>query len=312
MSGPSPTGPHSLAIARGRAYDLLGGLFRRGPVRVDHLRQVAALKEFVPYDANDDAFAEHYRVLVQEVPPFESVFLEPLALLGGVCSSEVRTHMARGGFTPDDSDAEPDHIGTELAYLAHLCGAEADAWHDGLEGVARRLQALQREFLALHLMRWLPALVVALGQVDTGLYVHAGRLVLTMAADHLGEGLPEDDLPELEDILSNERTGLRQVGDFIAVPRNLGALPTPQWIRGVGRGAGAASGFGKRGMLFENLLQTAVRQGRLGALMAELDTALEALQDESAALPGGARWARRVGESRQMLARMEAARVAAG
>jgi hypothetical protein len=311
----TPHDPRAQAIARGRAYDLLGGLFRRGPQRLDHLRAIDALAPFVPETIDDDVLAEHYRLLGQELPPHESVFLEPTALLGGGRSRDVRQSMAQGGFSPDDSDAEPDHLGTELAFLAHLCGAEADAWRDGEERVARRIQSLQREFLGLHLLPWLPPLVVALDQVDRGegrgLYAAAARLTLELAVDHHGAPLPEVALPPLAPILDQPKTGMRQIGDFLAVPANLGALPTPSWIRAVGRRAGVSSGFGKRGMLLESLLQTAVRRGELGVLLGVLDEELAALQEATAALPLGGAWAARLGESRGLVGRMAGA-LAAG
>ncbi len=295
------------AIARGRAYDLLGGLFRRGPLRRDHLARVAALAPHVPARVDDEVMAEHHRIFGQQIPPYESVFREPTALLGGGISSDVREQMAAGGFAPDDSDAEPDHVGTELAFLAHLCAAEADAWQDRMLAVAPRLQALQREFLALHLLPWLPAFVVAVRQVDHGLYAAAAALTLELAVDHHGTPLPTVALPVPAAVLDDPKAGLRQVGDFLAVPANLGALPTPGWIRAVGRRAGVSSGFGKRGMLLESLLQTAARRGETDALLVVLDEELGALQTATAALPLGAAWAARLGESRALVGRMAAA-----
>lgn len=308
MPDPSPpslaSAARDAAIARGRAYALLGDLFRRGPQRLAHLGAVAALAPHLPGACDDEALAAHFRVFGQELPPYEGMFLHERALLGGPRTSAVRQAMAEGGFTPDESDAEPDHVGSELAFLAHLCGAEADAWRDGLDTAARRIQALQRAFLRLHLLRWLPALVVAIEGVDDGLYAAAGRLALALAVDHLGEPPLDEDLAEIPDILSREKTGMRQIGDFLAVPLNTGALLTPAAIRGVGRAAGVPAGFGKRGMLLENLLQSAIRNGRLPALLAALDAHLEAQGAALAGVPGGGPWARRIGESRGMVERL--------
>jgi TorA maturation chaperone TorD len=268
---------------------------------------VAALAAHLPAACDDDAEAEHYRVLGQELPPYEGVFLHGRALLGGPRTSAVRTAMAEGGFTPDESDAEPDHVGSELAFLAHLCGAEADAWRDGLETAAQRIQTLQRAFLRLHLLRWLPPLVVAIEGVEGGLYAAASRLALGLAVDHLGEPPLDEDLAEVPDILSREKTGMRQIGDFLAVPLNTGTLLTPTAIRGIGRAAGVPAGFGKRGMLLENLLQSAIRNGRLSPLLAALDAHLVGQAAELESVPGGSPWARRVGECRSMVGQLVAA-----
>ena len=62
---------------------------------------------------------------------------------------------------------EPDHIATQLRYIAWLSGAEADAWRDGSQRAAelgRRTQTFVRE----HVLTWLGALVVAIQSVRAG------------------------------------------------------------------------------------------------------------------------------------------------
>ncbi|MEC7949423.1 MAG: molecular chaperone TorD family protein [Myxococcota bacterium] len=308
-----PENRRSHAIARGRAYALLGDLFRHGPRRLDHLRAVDALAPHLPSACDDDAMAAHFGLFGQELPPYEGVFLDERALLGGPCSRAVRDAMTEGGFMPDESDAGPDHIGSELAFLAHLCGAEADAWRDGQDDAARHVQALQATFLWRHLLRWLPAQVVAIETVDSGLYAAAGRLSLALAVDHLDGPPSGDDLARVPEILEEAKTGMRQIADFLAVPLNTGALLTPASIRSLGRRAGVPAGFGKRGMLLENLLQTAIRNGCLPALLASLDGHLASQAAALQATVGGGPWMRRVGETRQMIARMvEAASAPAG
>lgn len=297
------TARRQAAIARGRAYDLLGGLFRRGPTRLEHLRAVAALAPHVPEVVDDDVQAAHFGLFGRELPPYEGVFRDERALLGGEATTAVRRAMTAGGFSPDDSDAEADHIGSELAFLAHLCGAEADAWRDGLDSTAERIAALQQDFLTLHLLRWLPPFVVAVEDADRGLYAEAARLVLALAADHAGEPL-ETDLPEVPNILANEKTGMRQIGDFLAVPVQVGALASPTQIKAMGRAAGVPAGFGKRGMMFENLLQSAIRNDRLPELLGAVDGWFAEREARLAALPGGGPWARRVAETRAMVGRI--------
>lgn len=305
-----PQTRRSHAIARGRAYALLGDLFRRGPKRLDHLGAIDALAPHLPSACDDDAMAAHFGLFGQELPPYEGVFLDKRALLGGPSTHAVREAMTEGGFVPDESDAEPDHIGSELAFLAHLCGAEADAWRDGHDAAAHHIQELQGAFLRRHLLRWLPALVVAIETIDAGLYAAAGRLSLALAVDHLDGPPSDEDLARVPEILDEEKTGMRQIGDFLAVPLNTGAMLTPASIRSLGRRAGVPAGFGKRGMLLENVLQTAIRNGRLPALLASLDSHLASQAAALQATIGGGPWMRRVGEARQMVARMAEAAAA--
>ena len=238
-----PDSPRLRAIARGRAYALLGDLFRHGPRRLDHLRTVDALLPHLPPACDDESLAAHFGIFGQEVPPYEGVFLHERALLGGPRTGAVRQAMADGGFTPDESDAEPDHVGSELAFMAHLCGAEADALRDGLDTTVARLQSMQRAFLRLHLLRWLPALVVAIETVDAGLYAAAARLALDLGVDHLGGPPLDEPLASVPDILSREKTGMRQIGDFLTVPLNAGVMLTPTAIRDIGRQADVPAGL---------------------------------------------------------------------
>ena len=209
--------------------------------------------------------------------------------------------MADGGFTPDESDAEPDHVGSELAFMAHLCGAEADALRDGLDTTVARLQSMQRAFLRLHLLRWLPALVVAIETVDAGLYAAAARLALDLGVDHLGGPPLDEPLASVPDILSREKTGMRQIEIFSPFPeRRRDATPRRS---GTSDGRRTSPQASESGMLLENLLQSAIRNGRLPLLTA-LDAHLGAGFTHLQGLPGGTPWAVRVEECRAMVSRI--------
>jgi len=296
----------SVAIARGRAYDLLADLFLSGPRRLDHLRCVPMLAGHLPGACDDDALAWHHTVLSQQVPPFAGVFLHEKGLLGGDSADEARSAMKAGGFAP--RECEPDHLAASLQFLAWLAGAEADAWRDGQATIAAQLQGRARAYIETQLLRWLPPFVVAVQAVDPGLYGSAARLVVELVADQLAR-LPEAfALPvQSRAILDEPKAGLRQIADYIAVPVNAGALLSPHWIRTVARETQTSTGFGSRSMRLEGLLKTAARRGEVAPVLERLTAALEDLEARTVALPAGAPWAQRLAHTRSVVGRMQAA-----
>lgn len=63
--------------------------------------------------------------------------------------------FSRDGFQPGPA-LPPDHLGTELAFMANLCGREREAWNQG--DISRAVHWLQeqRRFLVDHLAQWIP------------------------------------------------------------------------------------------------------------------------------------------------------------
>ena len=266
-----------LAVARGRAYDLLADLFEHGPRRIEHLRAVEALAPLVPETCDDTALAEHHRVLSVEVQPFASAFLEPDRCLGGEVTRRLADRVAIEG--------DPDALWTQLRWLALLCGAEADALRDGVE-VDVGLQA----FLAEELLPWLPALCWALPE---GLYRAGAALLLELAEAH-GDRPVEVRLAPVEDLVAEPSTGLRQIADYLATPARCGAWLAPWRLRRI---SDLPRGFGGRARLLENLLQGAVHHGALDGLLA-------AVQAEFSTVPGA--WAERAAHT---LAQLEVVRL---
>ncbi len=285
------------ALARGRAYDLLASLFREGPLRMEHLRSVEALAAFVPECVDEAVEARFHRLFRIEILPYESVFLAPQRVLGGERTAALWDSMRSAGFTPD---AEPDHLSTQLAFLTWLCGAEADAWRDGLTDQALAVDGLARDFLRQHLGAWLPPFVIALQELDTGLYGAAAGLLLQLTSTHM-EGQPKDELPPAEELLAQPKTGLREIAEWLATPARSGVWLSSAKITATARGRDLPRGFGKRAAMIENLLHTAVRHDALPELVRDIDSGLNLRQERLKTLPGGAVWAARVGHTRSQL-----------
>lgn len=285
-------------VARGRAYDLLGDLFRVGPERLQHLAAVQALAPFVPERVDDDVRAAWHGLFANEVTPVASAFLEPSGCLGGDLTAALWDAMRAGGFVPS---TEPDHLGTQLAYLSWLAGAEADAWRDGEDARAQEISDRARAFLADHVLTWLGALVVAVQSVDAGLYGAAAGLVYELASDHAGAVPVTPRLAPRQDVVGDAKTGLRQISDWLARPARSGVLLAPAVLTRIARSMELPRGFGNRGRLVENLLHAGVHHGRLPELLQALDAELLAAERRHLALRGGAVWAERLRDTRRQL-----------
>jgi TorA maturation chaperone TorD/Pyruvate/2-oxoacid:ferredoxin oxidoreductase delta subunit len=85
--------------------------------------------------------------------PYESVYREGRTM--GETTLDVRRRLAEEGLAPN-SQRLPDHVGIELAFMAHLAAREALAWDAGEGDMARRLLQEQETFLSGHLGAWLP------------------------------------------------------------------------------------------------------------------------------------------------------------
>ena len=85
--------------------------------------------------------------------PYESVVREGRMM--GETTLEVRHCLAVEGVAPRGRDL-PDHVGIEMAFMAHLAAREALAWEAGEEDVAWDLLQKQERFLREHLGAWLP------------------------------------------------------------------------------------------------------------------------------------------------------------
>lgn len=73
----------------------------------------------------------------------------------GEATVDVRHRLVAEGLAPSDQTL-PDHIGIELAFMAHLAEREALYWADGDKDSAEDYLAQEESFLRDHLTAWLP------------------------------------------------------------------------------------------------------------------------------------------------------------
>jgi TorA maturation chaperone TorD len=319
------------ALARSRAYDLFGRLYREGltPTVMPAVRAVPDFAEAVPdpFDA-DAAAADHYDLFGLNVFPYASFFLDASGRLGGPVTDLVRHQLQRVSLAPDDDAESADHLGHELAYLALLAGAEADARADGVDAEVQRMQHVQRQFLDGHLLWWLPPFVRAVRQHKQPFYATLADLTWDLVVDHraalsgppAGTITPQPDAPPA-DLLDDASTGLKDIARVLMTPVWSGLVLSRDSITRLGRSEQLPRGFGDRTQMLTNLLRSATEYDGLKPLLKRLVQEVDAwatYYQSLADLPGEWRtnvarfWQDRLITTRTSLTRMQHASASPG
>ena len=285
------TSSYELALARSRGYDFLSHLWLHG-VTPDVAEIVALVPELsaalgaAPVDL-DQLAAAHQQILGFDVFPFQSIFLDPSGLLGGAETDRVLNSYLAAGFAFATADTAGDHVGHQLAFLSFLAGAEADAWEDGVAATAQRIQGVQAAFLGQHLLRWIAPLVLAVKQQAHPLFTALADLTLAQAADHtqdLAAAVAVDllapdaifALPGPPDLLADEKTSLKDIGELLLRPVHSGLYLSRDDLARLGRSLDLPRGFGDRGQMLTNLMRAAVTYDLWETLIREVRGLAEA------------------------------------
>lgn len=177
--------------AHARALQLLGRLWVE-ELRLEDLPLLAALPELA--DSLDRAgsadltelAAEHQRLFGFNLPPYESVFLDPSGMLDAPATARLRVLYRDAGWAPPAGlrAAADDHLGLQLLALADMATG-------GQEALAKRL-------LTEHLALWAPLCVAALRRLQPHpFYQTLGALSLGLLLNALPDTIVDPQLPEL-------------------------------------------------------------------------------------------------------------------
>jgi TorA maturation chaperone TorD len=307
----SPLSASQMALARSRLYSLLGRIHLKG-VEEEDLDRVHAIPDLAtvipdPFQP-DEAAADHQHLFGFNVFPFESIFLDVSGLLGGDVTDGVVASYQAAGFGGWETSEGADHIGHELSFVGSLCGAEHDAWEDGLPAVARRMAGLQAEFLDRHLLRWLPPLALAIRAHDHPFYTAMVDLTLELATDHWGGAAGNSkvifELPALPDLLEDEKTGLKEIAAYLLVPAYSGLYLSRDHIGRLARRHRLPRGFGGRQNMLLNLLRSAASYEGTGAILAALQVLADGWAGKYEEMPAGKPWGKRARRTAELLAEM--------
>jgi len=309
-------------LREGRTADLARlWLAEVRPGDAEAIVAVPALERVLPALDPDGVTAlavEYQRLLGFGVPPYESVFVDPSAMLLAPATARVAASYRQAGWEPprDARAAAEDHLGLEL-----LAWGECLADGRGDEAVF---------FLMRHLALWVPAFALSFGSLDPHPFYRALAEVTVEAV--LG-GLPPGALPEGSDpfpelppppvYLASDPPAERHrrheapdgpgLGDIVGrllVPREAGLYLSREDILRAGRSADLPVGLGERRQMLGALLRLAGQYEALDPLLAALDAPFAAAErycaDLAARHPAwagyGAAWRGRLSATRALLA----------
>jgi TorA maturation chaperone TorD len=310
--------PHAEAQARGRLYALLSRLILYGPdtALVALLSRLLELEQGAAEDGREDpdALAAAYENLFGfNLYPYQGVFLTADGLVGGAEADRVRQAYAAAGWSPL-ATVSPDHLGQELAFLAHLYTDLAR--QTSVAALPEAARAAPQRFLAEHLACWLPPFVLAVRRRGQALYTAVCDLLLELAVSDLPDGAvtmpaPGARLPDVPP-LDPAQAGIREIATFLLCPPYSGLYLARDDLADLGRRHGVAAGVGERARILNGLFAAAGAQGAVTALVADLTSFAQSWRDAYAALgadlpqltPWLAPWQTRAAATLALLARL--------
>ncbi|MCC7020465.1 MAG: molecular chaperone TorD family protein [Ardenticatenales bacterium] len=285
------------------------------------LRRTPGLAEHVPSGGGDsgdgggdgvrhDLAVAWLDLVSRHVPPHESVFVDPTAMLDAPSTARFRATLARCGWSPPPGlrVPAPDHLGVQLLALADLGGGATAVLTD-------------------HLVVWLPIFADALAHADIHpLYAAAARQTLDTVLS-LADDLPLSTLPpstaavlpilpprqifrgndsglgiaagfdvETGDEDATDGAGrasdggpdpaagvrLRDILDALLIPRDAGLYLTRTEIAASATALGLPIGMGDRRMMLRGVFEAAGRHDAVAALLDALDARWAAAQSRHA------------------------------
>jgi TorA maturation chaperone TorD len=194
---------------------LLGGTWLN-EVRQEDVRMLAALTDLgqhLPQDTGGllELAVEYQRLFGFNLPPYESIFVDPSALLGAPAASLVQATYQRAGWQPpaNSRTAASDHLGLQMLALADLWASAglpsaAEAYHAGsgsppalrsqdTRELGSRLESRLHAEAALalwqeHLALWAPAFLLTLRRLQPHPFYQAlGESTLELLLAYLPE-----------------------------------------------------------------------------------------------------------------------------
>ncbi|MFQ5611718.1 MAG: molecular chaperone [Anaerolineae bacterium] len=254
-------------------------------VGVDETRLIAALPQLAPTLPAIDAGAitalavEYQRLFGFNLPLYESVFVDPSAMLDAPATGRVQDLYRQAGWTPPKGlrFGALDHLGLELLALA--------AWIESPDG--ERAQ-FAHQMQTRHLALWVPACIQALGQLSPHpFYARLGDLTLdlilaTLPAEPVGsDGDPfpvlppppvyrDSGLPSPPDESDDGGPGWAGVTGLLLVPCRAGMYLTRESVAQITRTLDLPLAVGGRARMLQTLFRLAGRYDLLPALLERL------------------------------------------
>ena len=269
--------PRDRSIQRQRAYAFLSNTFAEGlsPAVLARAKEVPVLEAVLPekYDP-DQSNAEHQDLFGFNVLPYAGVYLTEDGKLGGRIHQDLNSWYIAFEFELLSNSGVPDHIGTQLAFLASLCRLDVKAHGVSSTDLVTTIQYQQGEFLGKHVVTWIFPFLMALKGQHNPFYSEIAELTEALVISHcIDVGLHRESafaLPAVQEILSNKQTGLKDIAAFLCRPAHSGIYLTRADIKRMAGSLEIPTGFGDRIQTLSNTLRSAVTFDTLPALLNQL------------------------------------------
>lgn len=244
-----------------------------------------------------DLAAEYQRLFGFNLPPYESVFIDPSVMLMAPATERVQSLYRQAQWSPpaNTRTGAPDHLGLELL-------AYADWLEAGHTGPARNLHAR-------HLALWVPPFVVTLRRLaPPPFYADLGSLTLDLLLATLpdnplppntdpfpnlppppvytGSNEPPPDAPDAPDEESTESVGLRGVVRRLLTPCQVGLFLTRQDIAQLSQALDLPASMGERFKMLETLFRSARQYDLWPLLLEQLGQLVQQAENEYRHLAG--------------------------
>jgi TorA maturation chaperone TorD len=301
---------------RQATYALLARIFL-APPDADLLQSLAVLP---PFDEvlrgvtlTPDVVEEH-QVAYQNLFgfnffPYESLFVDDDLMVNSAAAQRVAALMQRVGFDPAPYDmGAADHIGVELALMAHL--------------IAQKESRHEATVVHQHLAQWVPVAMLTMQAIAaTPLYALTAALTLELVLTDV-EMLPATDAllwvsetptpaavpSDTTEKSESDEEGLNKIIRHLITPVACGLFLTRAEVRGMARQLNLPITLGDRFTMLKSLFETAGQfeqvEGLLDALEAYWRSAegeIHVLLASAPAWSVGHLWLRRLEEGRTLL-----------
>ncbi len=284
---------------RARLAALLGALLLEepGPALAALARGVPALEPLA--GADPEVAVQYERLLLRDVPPYESVFLSDDGQLGGETARAVAAIYTRHGFDEDGRwrVAGADHLGLQLRFYAQLCAEESAGWEEDRPDRAVAAVEAERTFLADHLGQWgSVAAHVLMSAAGAGPYQALAEALadfLAEEADRLRPAPDHPELPALEPRVPPARLGPARLARWLLAPGSSGVWLDAGTLADAALRLGIPWRASDPRSQFRKVIEDATDGGDLADLLAGLRPTVERWRDSHAAressAPGAAR-----------------------
>ena len=309
--------PAALAVARARAYTLFSSWIRYGlgAESIAHAEGLPELSEALePWRVSNGewdleaAAAAHQQVLGHEVFPVASAFLDPSGRAGGEVTRSLQDLLRNTGVRWDPTGEGPDHLGVLLDGLAFLSAAEAEAHQDQSVSAARSVRAQATQLLQQGLLSWWAPFAEAVRDEGEPFFARLVDLLEALLIDH-GAGADAEANDEataeaelfLPELLASPTCGLRDIAEYVTLPRSSGLFLSRRSIRDLARRLEVSVGFGTRSQRLETLLRSAAEGDRWPEGISLLIERVGSAEARGAESPASEPWIERLRKTREGL-----------